>query len=244
MAKWLWYRITAPFVKRFGSSPCGIGEILYALEGSWNFTHKGRMAKLETKFREKQTESHRQLEKPEKYGHVVENGTIKPSTVNTQAVRKFPEPTTIKQVQSFLGLTEKNRGPGVGIEPADTAVHRIATTFTNAATHWIRNDLSDKAAMEEDLMLAFFVKASGIADVNRLFIAISGFVSNNLQVFRQKSNQDRKTLSDNPLIKRASFVSYITAAVVERASDQEMAASAKVVVVRFNNVFADSIPAP
>ncbi|GFS31374.1 transposon Ty3-I Gag-Pol polyprotein [Trichonephila inaurata madagascariensis] len=38
-------------------------------------------------------------------GHVVENGTIKPSTAKTQAVRKFPEPTTIKQVQSFLGLT-------------------------------------------------------------------------------------------------------------------------------------------
>ncbi|GFY57215.1 enzymatic polyprotein [Trichonephila inaurata madagascariensis] len=38
-------------------------------------------------------------------GHVVENGTIKSSTAKTQAVRKFPEPTTIKQVQSFLGLT-------------------------------------------------------------------------------------------------------------------------------------------
>ncbi|GFS52519.1 retrovirus-related Pol polyprotein from transposon 297 [Trichonephila inaurata madagascariensis] len=43
--------------------------------------------------------------KDEKEGHVVENGTIKPSTAKTQAVRKFPEPTTIKQVQSFLGLT-------------------------------------------------------------------------------------------------------------------------------------------
>ncbi|GFY51824.1 transposon Ty3-I Gag-Pol polyprotein [Trichonephila inaurata madagascariensis] len=38
-------------------------------------------------------------------GHDVENGTIKPSTVKAQAVRKFPKPTTIKQVQSFLGLT-------------------------------------------------------------------------------------------------------------------------------------------
>ncbi|GFY68439.1 retrovirus-related Pol polyprotein from transposon gypsy [Trichonephila inaurata madagascariensis] len=43
--------------------------------------------------------------KDEKEGHVVENGTIEPSTAKTQAVRKFPEPTTIKQVQSFLGLT-------------------------------------------------------------------------------------------------------------------------------------------
>ncbi|GFX89410.1 transposon Ty3-I Gag-Pol polyprotein [Trichonephila clavipes] len=38
-------------------------------------------------------------------GHVVENGAIKPSTAKTLAVRKFPEPTAIKQVQSFLGLT-------------------------------------------------------------------------------------------------------------------------------------------
>ncbi|GFS35471.1 transposon Tf2-6 polyprotein, partial [Trichonephila inaurata madagascariensis] len=42
--------------------------------------------------------------KDEKEGHFVENGAIKPSTAKTQAVRKFPEPT-IKQVQSFLGLT-------------------------------------------------------------------------------------------------------------------------------------------
>ncbi|GFU30290.1 retrovirus-related Pol polyprotein from transposon 297 [Trichonephila clavipes] len=38
-------------------------------------------------------------------GHIVESGNIKPSPVKTLAVRKFPEPTTIKQVQSFLGLT-------------------------------------------------------------------------------------------------------------------------------------------
>lgn len=38
-------------------------------------------------------------------GHVVENGTIKPSIVKTMAVRGFPEPTTIKKLQSFLGMT-------------------------------------------------------------------------------------------------------------------------------------------
>ncbi|GFW34128.1 retrovirus-related Pol polyprotein from transposon 17.6 [Trichonephila clavipes] len=38
-------------------------------------------------------------------GHIVESGTIIPSPTKTLAVRKFPEPTTIKQVQSFLGLT-------------------------------------------------------------------------------------------------------------------------------------------
>ncbi|GFU30311.1 hypothetical protein TNCV_2865111 [Trichonephila clavipes] len=37
--------------------------------------------------------------------HIVESGTIKPSPTKTLAVRKFPEPTTIKQVQRFLGLT-------------------------------------------------------------------------------------------------------------------------------------------
>ncbi|GFU82871.1 retrovirus-related Pol polyprotein from transposon gypsy [Trichonephila clavipes] len=37
--------------------------------------------------------------------HIVESGTIKPFPTKTLAVRKFPEPTTIKQVQSFLGLT-------------------------------------------------------------------------------------------------------------------------------------------
>ncbi|GFY31347.1 transposon Tf2-6 polyprotein [Trichonephila clavipes] len=38
-------------------------------------------------------------------GHVVENGTICPSIAKTIAVKKFPVPTTVKQVQSFLGLT-------------------------------------------------------------------------------------------------------------------------------------------
>ncbi|GFW65186.1 retrovirus-related Pol polyprotein from transposon 17.6 [Trichonephila clavipes] len=37
--------------------------------------------------------------------HVVENGTIRPSIAKTIAVKKFPVPTTVKQVQSFLGLT-------------------------------------------------------------------------------------------------------------------------------------------
>ncbi|GFS60296.1 retrovirus-related Pol polyprotein from transposon 17.6 [Trichonephila clavipes] len=45
------------------------------------------------------------LAKNEQEGHIVESGTIKPSPTKTLAVRKFPGPTTIKQVQSFLGLT-------------------------------------------------------------------------------------------------------------------------------------------
>ncbi|GFX30320.1 retrovirus-related Pol polyprotein from transposon 17.6 [Trichonephila clavipes] len=38
-------------------------------------------------------------------GHVVENGTICPSIAKTVAAKKFPVPTTVKQVQSFLELT-------------------------------------------------------------------------------------------------------------------------------------------
>lgn len=38
-------------------------------------------------------------------GHIVEEGRIRPSPSKTVAVRKFPEPSTIKNVQSFLGLT-------------------------------------------------------------------------------------------------------------------------------------------
>ncbi|GFU44790.1 retrovirus-related Pol polyprotein from transposon 17.6 [Trichonephila clavipes] len=43
--------------------------------------------------------------KVEFLGHVVENGTIRPSIAKPIAVKKFLEPTTVKQVQSFLGLT-------------------------------------------------------------------------------------------------------------------------------------------
>ncbi|GBN96450.1 Retrovirus-related Pol polyprotein from transposon 17.6, partial [Araneus ventricosus] len=43
--------------------------------------------------------------KVEFLGHVVENGTVRPSVAKTIAVKKFPVPTTVKQVQSFLGLT-------------------------------------------------------------------------------------------------------------------------------------------
>lgn len=38
-------------------------------------------------------------------GHIIENGTIRPSAEKTEAVQKFPEPKNAKDVQSFLGLT-------------------------------------------------------------------------------------------------------------------------------------------
>ncbi|XP_076247774.1 uncharacterized protein LOC143187440 [Calliopsis andreniformis] len=37
-------------------------------------------------------------------GHVVEGGTVRPSENKAKAVARFPAPTTIKQLQSFLGL--------------------------------------------------------------------------------------------------------------------------------------------
>ncbi|GFW84435.1 hypothetical protein TNCV_3089521 [Trichonephila clavipes] len=43
--------------------------------------------------------------KVEFLGHVVENGTIRPSIAKTIAIKKFTVPTTVKKVQSFLGLT-------------------------------------------------------------------------------------------------------------------------------------------
>lgn len=38
-------------------------------------------------------------------GFIVENGKVQPSPEKTTSVKKFPQPTTVKQVQSFLGLT-------------------------------------------------------------------------------------------------------------------------------------------
>lgn len=38
-------------------------------------------------------------------GHVIENSTIKPSTDKTDAVTRFPQPRTQKELQSFIGLT-------------------------------------------------------------------------------------------------------------------------------------------
>lgn len=38
-------------------------------------------------------------------GHIVEAGTVKPSERKVSAVARFPEPTSTKAVQSFLGLT-------------------------------------------------------------------------------------------------------------------------------------------
>jgi len=36
---------------------------------------------------------------------VIENGCVSPSEREMEAVRKFPESKTVKQVQSFLGLS-------------------------------------------------------------------------------------------------------------------------------------------
>lgn len=38
-------------------------------------------------------------------GYVIERGTIKPSDEKTLAIRNFPQPTNVRTVQSFLGLT-------------------------------------------------------------------------------------------------------------------------------------------
>jgi len=38
-------------------------------------------------------------------GHIVEASTIKPSERKVTAITKFPKPTSIKMIQSFLGMT-------------------------------------------------------------------------------------------------------------------------------------------
>lgn len=42
--------------------------------------------------------------KVEFLGHIIENGSTRPNKSKTEAVTKFPQPKTIKQVRSFLGL--------------------------------------------------------------------------------------------------------------------------------------------
>ncbi|KAG7295050.1 hypothetical protein JYU34_022520 [Plutella xylostella] len=43
--------------------------------------------------------------KVEYLGYVIEDGTIRPSPDKTDAVMNFPKPKTVKQVQSYIGLT-------------------------------------------------------------------------------------------------------------------------------------------
>lgn len=43
--------------------------------------------------------------KIEYLGHVIENGNVHPSAEKTDAVLKYPQPKTLKQLQRFLGLT-------------------------------------------------------------------------------------------------------------------------------------------
>lgn len=45
------------------------------------------------------------LKRIEFLGHIVEDGTIKPSQAKIADVQKFKEPTTVKQIEQFLGLT-------------------------------------------------------------------------------------------------------------------------------------------
>lgn len=43
--------------------------------------------------------------KVEFLGHVIGEGSVRPSAHKTEAVKRFPEPTNVRQVQAFLGLT-------------------------------------------------------------------------------------------------------------------------------------------
>lgn len=43
--------------------------------------------------------------KVEFLGHQIEGGCIRSSSTKVDAVRRFPEPVNVRQVQSFLGLS-------------------------------------------------------------------------------------------------------------------------------------------
>lgn len=43
--------------------------------------------------------------KVEFLGHTIGEGSVRPSEYQTEAVKRFPEPTNIRQIQAFLGLT-------------------------------------------------------------------------------------------------------------------------------------------
>jgi len=38
-------------------------------------------------------------------GHIIEDGCVYPSKHKIEAMQKFPEPSNVKQLQSFLGLS-------------------------------------------------------------------------------------------------------------------------------------------
>lgn len=38
-------------------------------------------------------------------GRIISNGGVRPSNRKIEAVRRFPQPTNVKQVQNFLGLS-------------------------------------------------------------------------------------------------------------------------------------------
>ncbi|GFU71290.1 hypothetical protein TNCV_3782751 [Trichonephila clavipes] len=76
-------------------------------------------------------------------------------SVTTASTRRMEN---IISEKKKLKMVRKSGGAryagGAGIEPTDTSVNRITTIFANVVTPRIRNALSDKAAMEEDLMFA------------------------------------------------------------------------------------------
>ncbi|GIY89419.1 endonuclease [Caerostris extrusa] len=71
-------------------------------------------------------------------GHIVENGTIRPSPAKTLAVKRFPVPTNVKRVQSFLGLTSYFRK----FIPEYSKIAKPLSDLLEKITHspWARSD--------------------------------------------------------------------------------------------------------
>lgn len=77
-------------------------------------------------------------------GHIVEGGKIRPSEHKTEAVKKFPMPASVRQVQSFLGLTGYFRK----FVPGYSTIARPLTNLLKAAATF-RFEKEEKDAFEQ-----------------------------------------------------------------------------------------------
>lgn len=83
------------------------------------------------------------VKKVEYLGRIIENGTIKPSSIKTDALKNSPVPTNIKQVRQFLGLAGYFRK---FIENFSTIVSPISSLLKKDAK-WNWSDNCEKARL-------------------------------------------------------------------------------------------------
>lgn len=82
--------------------------------------------------------------KVEFLGHQIEGGCLRPASNKVEAVQSFPVPTTIRQVQSFLGLSGYFRK----FIPGYSKIARSLTNLLKANTDFHFDD-AEKNAFEQ-----------------------------------------------------------------------------------------------